>query len=68
MSPLLTLNTFDRAICGFLIGLGVQCHPHRKATRRIVSNYLDAGRPKSKIKNSGGKGVLLLHVIVFVPA
>ena len=43
MSPLLTLNAFDRAIGGFLVGLGVQCHPHRKATRRIFPNYLDAG-------------------------
>jgi hypothetical protein len=55
MSPLLTLNAFDRAIGGFLVGLGVQCHPHRKATRRIFSNYLDAGNDvltEIKAKNS----------------
>ena len=43
MSSLLTLNTSDRPIGDFLVGLGVQCHPHRKATRRVFSNYLDAG-------------------------
>jgi hypothetical protein len=43
LSSLLTLNASNRAICDLLIGLGVQCHPHRKATRRVFANYLDAG-------------------------
>jgi hypothetical protein len=43
LSSLLTLNAPNRAICDLLIGLGVQRHPHRKATRRVFTNYLDAG-------------------------
>jgi hypothetical protein len=42
LPSLLTLNASNRAICDLLIGLGVQCHPHRKATRRVFTNYLDA--------------------------
>jgi hypothetical protein len=29
-------------MCDLLICLSVQCHPHRKATRRVFTNYLDA--------------------------
>ena len=43
MSPFLTLNAFDRPVGGLLVGLAIQCHTHRKATRRIFSDYLDAG-------------------------
>jgi hypothetical protein len=42
MSAHLTANAANRAIGYFMVGFPVQCHPHRKATRRVFTNYLDA--------------------------
>jgi hypothetical protein len=42
MSSLLTLNGFDRAISGCVVGLPVQGHPDRKTHRCVILNNLNA--------------------------
>jgi hypothetical protein len=59
MTSLLALDAGDRTVGRFHVGLSVQCHPHRKTARCIVSKDLNAGNGLASGPLSNGLQALL---------